>query len=82
MARCTNTEDLGVYHKNGNGNSSLFNAIVLCRACYEAILESCPSEDTLQPFLEETKNAALRIARNQCQCTRNNGCHQIFTDLK
>jgi hypothetical protein len=75
MSKCTRTEDLGVYHKNGNGNGSLFNAVVLCRACHEAASNSDISKEELQPFLEETINAALRIARFQCQCTRNDGCH-------
>ena len=75
MARCTRTRNLEVHHKRRDGGNDLSNAEVLCEPCHEAtstygVPGSAPPE-----FIEETKQAALRRAGNQCECTRTGGCH-------
>ncbi len=75
MARCTRTKNLEVYHKQLYGGNDLSNAKVLCETCrtvaptYGALGKAPPA------FTEETKNAALKRAGNQCECTWSGGCH-------
>lgn len=75
MARCTRTNGLGVHHKNRNGGNDLGNADVLCISCHIATSTYGTPGNSPPAFSEETKQAALRRAGNQCECTRTGGCH-------
>jgi 5-methylcytosine-specific restriction endonuclease McrA len=75
MARCTKTYGLEVHHRNRNGGNGLDNAEVLCEACHEATPSYGTPGVSPPDFSEETKQAALRRAGNQCECTRTGGCH-------
>ncbi len=74
MGRCTRAWPLEVYYKSRIGGNSLSNAQVLCAKCHAATpTYGKPGEEP--SFSEETKEAALNIAKNQCQCVRIGGCH-------
>jgi len=75
MARCTRTNGLEVHHRNRNGGNDLGNAEVLCSPCHEATRTYGTPGVSPPDFSEETKNAALRRAGNQCECTRTGGLH-------
>ena len=75
MARCTRTSGLEVHHKNRYGSNGLDNAEVLCQTCHEATSSYGTPGVSPADFTEETKKAALRRAKNQCECTRTGGCH-------
>lgn len=75
MAKCTRTRGLDVHHKRRDGGNDLSNAEVLCPQCHAATSTYGTPGKTPPPFSEQTKQAALRRARNQCQCARTGGCH-------
>ncbi len=75
MARCTHTRDLEVHHIRRDGGNGIDNAEVLCPPCHQATRTYGEQGPTPPPFDEATKQAALKRAGNQCQCTRTGGCH-------
>lgn len=75
MARCTRTSGLEVHHKSRYGGNGLDNAEVLCQPCHEATSSYGTPGVSPPDFSEETRQAALRRAGNQCECTRTGGCH-------
>ena len=75
MARCTRTRNIEVHHKRRDGGNDLSNAEVLCEPCHAATSTYGVPGKTPLAFTEETKNAALKRAGNQCECTRAGGCH-------
>ncbi len=75
MARCTKTYGLEVHHKSRYGGNGLDNAEVLCQPCHEATPSYGTPGGSPPDFSEQTKQAALRRAGNQCECTRTGGCH-------
>ncbi len=75
MARCIRTRNLEVYHKQRYGGNDLSNAKVLCETCRTVALTYGASGKAPPEFTKETKNAALKRARNQCECTWSGGCH-------
>jgi len=75
MAQCTKTYGLEVHHRNRNGGNDLGNAEVLCSSCHTDTGTYGTPGRTPPAFSEETKQAALRRAGNQCECTRTGGCH-------
>ena len=74
MARCTRTRDLEVHHKNRNGSNNLGNAEVLCNPCHEATGSYGTPGNSPPAFSQDIKEAALKNANWQCECTRT-GCH-------
>lgn len=74
-ARCKETRELEVHHKDRSRGNTLSNAEVLCIGCH---MKTGSYGDTRQPsappFSETTKNSAQVIARGRCECTREN-CH-------
>jgi len=76
MARCKRTRNLHVHHKWQGGGNNLGNAIVLCKKCHQKTLSYGRHATPSKPFSEETKAAAIKIAKKRCQCRRiNQGCH-------
>jgi 5-methylcytosine-specific restriction endonuclease McrA len=76
MARCTRTRNLEVHHKRRDGGNGVDNTEVLCQPCHSAGTSTYGEPGkTPPPFDESTKQAALRRAENQCECTRVGGCH-------
>jgi 5-methylcytosine-specific restriction endonuclease McrA len=76
MARCTRTYGLEVHHRRRDGGNGLDNAEVLCQKCHKATTTyGDPSGNSPPPFSQDTKDKALKIAGNRCQCTRTGGCH-------
>lgn len=75
MARCSVTRGLEIHHKRRDGGNGLSNAEVLCQSCHkETDTYGAPGKSP-EPFSQETKEAAMRRAGNQCECTRVGGCH-------
>ncbi len=75
MRRCRRTGELEVHHKRRNGGNNLSNAEVLCKTCHTATSTYGAPGKTPPAFIEETKSAALKRARHQCECARSGGCH-------
>lgn len=75
MARCYRTRNLEVHHKRRDGGNNLSNAEVLCPSCHEATTTYGNPGPSPEPFSEETKQAALRRAGNQCECIKTGNCH-------
>ena len=75
MARCARKYGLEVHHTRRDGGNGLDNAIVLCGPCHEATSSYGKPGPTPAPFSQDTKDRAMRLAGNQCQCTRTVGCH-------
>ena len=75
MARCIETINLEVHHKRRDRGNDLSNAEVLCEPCHNATSTYGTPGRTPPAFTEETINAALRQAGDQCECTRSGGCH-------
>jgi len=75
MTRCTRTNNLEVHHKRRDGGNGLDNAEVLCSRCHAETSTYGTPGDSPPPFSEEAKKAALRRARNRCECARASGCH-------
>ena len=75
MARCTRTRGLDVHHKRRDGGNDLSNAEVLCSQCHAATTTYGVPGRTPPAFTEQTRQAAMRHAGNQCECTKTGGCH-------
>ena len=75
MARCTKNYGLEVHHKRRDGGNGLENAEVLCQKCHEATSTYAEPGKSPPPFDQSTKDKALNLADNQCECTRTGGCH-------
>ena len=74
MARCKNTTKLEVHHKNRSGSNGLDNAEVLCQDCHGKTASYGQPGKSPPDFSDAVKQAALRIAGNQCECGRDH-CH-------
>jgi hypothetical protein len=75
MARCKRTRDLDVHHKRRDRGNGLDNAAVLCPFCHQATPTFGTPGESPPPFSEAIKQAALKGAGNQCECTSTRGCH-------
>ena len=75
MARCWRTRNLEVHHKRRDGGNDLSNAEVLCQPCHVATQTYGAPGRSPADFDEATKQRALTLAGNQCECTRTGGCH-------
>lgn len=77
MARCTRTSELEVHHKRRDGGNGLDNAEVLCARCHQVGTSTygVPGGESPPPFDTLTIAIALRLAGDQCECTRTGGCH-------
>lgn len=75
MARCKETKKLQVHHKRRDGGTEVGNAEVLCSPCHAATSTYGTPGKSPPAFSETTKEAALRRAGDQCECTRTGGCH-------
>ena len=76
MERCDETVGLEVHHKDRSAGNNLDNAQVLCQPCHKKTLSFATQGTSPPDFTEETRQAALGIAGNQCQCTRMY-CHEL-----
>ncbi len=74
MARCTQTKNLEVHHKNSKGSNGLDNARVLCEPCHEATNSYGKPGKSPPAFTEKTKEEAKENAKNRCECALT-GCH-------
>lgn len=75
MSRCKRTYELDVYQKRPGKGHHLANAVVLCRTCYERTPFSDVPRGVHEPFGDATREMALRLAGNRCQCKSSRGCH-------
>jgi 5-methylcytosine-specific restriction endonuclease McrA len=74
MSRCTTTTNLEVHHKRRDGEDDLENAQVLCQSCHENTTSYGTHGASPPDFSQQTIEAALKRAGNQCECEKN-GCH-------
>jgi hypothetical protein len=72
MVRCTRTENLTVQRRRSDAANDLGNAEVLCPECLAA--KSIQAR-LWPPFTRETKQTALSLAGNRCECTEPRCCH-------
>lgn len=75
MPRCTRTTNLELHHKRRDGGNGLDNAEVLCQKCHAATGTFGTPGKAPPDFDEATKQAALKRAGYQCECTRTGACH-------
>lgn len=75
MSRCTRTYGLEVHHKRRDGGNGIENAMVLCQKCHAATSTYGTPGTSPDPFPPSVKEAALRRAGYQCECTSERGCH-------
>ncbi len=75
MARCTAKSNLEVHHKRRDGGNGLDNAEVLCQKCHKATETYGTPGKSSDLFDQATKEKALKLASNQCECTHTGGCH-------
>lgn len=72
--RCTSTRNLEIHHIRRDGGNGLDNAEVLCQSCHTNTSTYGTPGKSPEPFPQSVKNAALKRAGDQCQCTRVS-CH-------
>ena len=72
--RCNSTKNLEVHHKRRDGGNGIENAEVLCSDCHAKTATYGVPGESPKPFSEFTKNLALALAGDKCECTREN-CH-------
>jgi 5-methylcytosine-specific restriction endonuclease McrA len=70
MSRCTATRKLEVHHKRIDGGNGLENALVLCQSCHTNTSSYGTHGHNPPDFSETTKQAALKRARDRCECTK------------
>ncbi len=75
MTRCTRTRNLEIHHIRRDYGNDLDNAEVLCKPCHKGTSTYGSQGKSPPPFDQRTKDRALQLADNQCQCTRTGGCH-------
>jgi hypothetical protein len=73
--RCSKRTTLEIHHKRRDGGNGLDNAEVLCHGCHVNTSSFGTPGTSPQPFSDATKEAALKRAGNQCECTKSSGCH-------
>jgi hypothetical protein len=72
VARCNRTENLSVQRRRSDASNDLGNAQVLCPECSAALSVRGMHWPA---FTERTREAALNLAGNRCECTRHGECH-------
>ena len=78
MERCKRKKDLQIHHKRVDGGNEINNAQVLCEPCHKATAShSDPNHTSPQPFTQSVKDEALKLAGNQCQCTKGQCCDSL-----
>lgn len=70
--RCTRTENLTVQRRRSDAANDLGNAQVLCPECSAAMSMRATH---WPPFTDRTRETALSLAGNRCECTRPGNCH-------